>query len=321
MERFRVFAALVTSLVVSLLIACAAGGKPTANIQSAPAAANPTARTIIRNAIDAMGGEARLRAIHSVHMAIMASGALVEGADRPEAPWQINHYTLDDWLDYEHGAWRKDVQSMVLDGGNGRWSKFSVIAAGGVAAVLFDGKARAGSPVHLGDAAEHLLYQPDRLALIAIDAPDVRRDGDASIAGQPHQIVAFHHAGMSIRLWIDARTHRLNAAEILHQLPDDAYWRVYGDVHDRLGFLRWTLDPSGVWFARQYDLIREGVPYHSFLVTALEVNAVAPDTFTITDETRAAYRVALARSRVPRSDRSRRSPRASGSRRRPGTRF
>jgi hypothetical protein len=35
-----------------------------------------TAQTIIRGAIDAMGGEARLRASHGVHRSIMTSGAL-----------------------------------------------------------------------------------------------------------------------------------------------------------------------------------------------------------------------------------------------------
>jgi hypothetical protein len=290
MQRPRVFAALLVSGVITLVIACTAGMTSTVTSPAGPAAADPTARTIVRDAIDAMGGEARIRAIHSVHMAIMASGALIEGSDRPEAPWQISHYLLDDWLDYQHGAWRKDVQSMVVDGGDGRWQKFSVIAVDGVAAVLFDGKARRGSPVHVGDGAEHLLYQPYRLALAACDAPDVRLERDASIAGQPHQIVAFRHAGRSIRLWIDVRTHRLNAAEIVHTLAEDAYWRVHGDIHDRLDFLRWTLEPSGVWFARQYDMTREGIPYHSFLVTALEVNAVAPETFAITDDARADYR-------------------------------
>jgi hypothetical protein len=237
-----------------------------------------------------MGGEDRLRAIHSVHLAIRGSAARIEGAERPEAPWQINHFMFDDWLDYQRGAWRKDVQSMVLDGGIGQWRKFSVIAADGVAAVVTHGKARRGGLVHLGDGAEHRLFQPYRLALAALDAPEVRRDPDASIAGEPHQIVAFEHAGMSIRLWIDVRTHRLNAAEIVHALPEDVFWRIDGDVHDRLDFQRWTLDPSGVWFARQYDRIREGIPYDSLLVTAVEVNAVAPEMFAIPDDIRAAFR-------------------------------
>jgi hypothetical protein len=118
----------------------------------------------------------------------------------------------------------------------------------------------------------------------------VRRDPDASIAGEPHQIIAFHHAGVSIRLWIDARGHRLNAAEIVHTVPEDVFWRVDGDVHDRLEFQRWTLDPSGVWFAREYDRVREGIPYDSLLVTGVEVNAVAPDSFAIADDIRAAFR-------------------------------
>ena len=53
--RYRVFARL--SSVVTLAIACT-GGTPPATVQAAPAAASSTARTIVRHAIDAMGGEA-----------------------------------------------------------------------------------------------------------------------------------------------------------------------------------------------------------------------------------------------------------------------
>src|ERR1043166_6521814 len=134
MQRPSAIAAFVASSVVT---ACTTGATPAAS-QTVPAAADPAASTVVRDAIDAMGGEARLRAIHSIHLSIMASGAQIEGADRPEAPWQINHYLLDDWLDYEHGAWRKDVQSMVVDGGDGQWRKVSVLAADGGAAGAFD---------------------------------------------------------------------------------------------------------------------------------------------------------------------------------------
>jgi hypothetical protein len=275
------------SSVVTLLTACTAGATPT---PAGPAAAEPTAQTIVREALDAMGGESRLRAIHSVRMATVASAPSIEGADRPEPPWQMSHYLLDDWLDYAHGAWRKDVQSTVVDGGDGHLEKFSVIVVDGVAAVRFGDTVRPGGPVHVGDGAQHLINQPDRLALAARDASDLWREGDASIAGQPHHIVAFRQAGRSIRLWIDARTHRLNAAEIVHTLPEDAYWRGRGDIHDRLDFLRWTLEPTGVWLARQHDQLREGRPFASFVVTSLEINAVRPDTFAISDDIRAAYR-------------------------------
>jgi hypothetical protein len=237
-----------------------------------------------------MGGEDRLRAMHSVHLSFMGSAAEIEGAERPEAPWQVAHFTFDDWLDYAHGAWRKDVQAMSLDGGVGQWRKFTVIAADGVAAVVNDGKARRGGLVHVGDGAEHLLHQPDRLVLAALDATDLRRAPDAAIAGEPHQIVAFSHAGQSIRLWLDAHTHRLDAADIVHTMPEDIYWRVVGDVHDRLDFSRWTLDRSGVWFAREYDQIRDGIPYESLLVTAVEVDPATADTFAIADDVRAAFR-------------------------------
>ena len=291
MQFSRRRAALVASAIIPLATACAPRATPAATSSQATATGDdPAARTVIREAIRAMGGEDRLRAIHSVHLTIMGSEAHIEGAERPEAPWQVNHFTFEDWLDYERGAWRKDVQAMALDGGTGHWRKFSVIAVDGVAAVLSDGKARRGGLVHVGDGAEHLLEQPYRLALAALDAPELRRDPDASIAGEPHQVVSFHHAGMSIRLWLDVRAHRLNAAEIVHTLPEDVFWRVDGDVHDRLEFQRWTLDPSGVWFAREYDRVREGIPYDSLLVTGVEVNAVAPDSFAIADDIRAAFR-------------------------------
>jgi len=249
----------------------------------------PIARDLVAGALDAMGGEARIRAIHDVHMKAVESWASVEASERPEPPWNLNYSQTEQWLDYQRAAWRQDATFASVSNGDDAWQPFSQIAADGVSAVARDGQLKPGAPVLLADAAEQLRYQPYRLLLAAEAATDLRSAGDELLAGQANQIVAFHDAGMPIRIWIDGRTRRLTAAEIVHTMPDDAFWRIRGDVRDRLVFSQWTLHASGVWFARQYDLIRAAIPYHTFIITSIETNVATPAVFAIPDDVRAAY--------------------------------
>jgi hypothetical protein len=256
---------------------------------SSTAASVDAARPIVAAALDALGGEAKLRAIRNLHVKTIGTWTSIESSSHPEPPWHRGYDHTDEWLDYERGAWRKDGVFSSIDAKGEQ--AFSVVAADGATALTLDGKTRPGSPVYLGDAAEHVLYQAHRLLIAAADAADLRRGNDDVLAGEPQHTVAFHHLGQPIRLWINARTRRLAAAEITHAMPDDAFWRVRGDVLDRLELLQWRLHPSGVWFAHQTDLIRNATPYHSYLTTLIEPDAAAPETFAIPDDIRAAYKV------------------------------
>ena len=271
---------------------CACAIAPLATAFAAPPAVSTpgAARQLVAGALDAIGGEARVRAIHDVHIKAVESWASVEASERPEPPWNINYSQTEQWLDYQHDAWRQDGQFITASSHAGAWQPFSQIVADGASALRLDGQLKPGAPVMLADAAEQLRYQPYRLLLAAQGASDLHSDGDEQFASQSNQIVAFHDAGTPVRLWIDARTRRLTAAEIVHAMPDDAFWRIRGDVRDRLVFSQWTLHSSGVWYARQYDLIRATVPYHTFIITSVEPNVATPAVFAIPDEIRAAYK-------------------------------
>lgn len=259
---------------------------------SAPAvaASSPDPHTVVSAALDAMGGEARLRAIHAIRYKSVSTWTSIESSARPEPPWNVAFDRNDEWLDFTRGAWRRDSEYLAIDEHGGRWQPFTVIAADGASAIEVKGEQKPGGPVYLGDAAEQVLYQPFRLVLAAADASDLHRERDEVVGGQPTEVVSFHHDGWPIRLWLDARNHRLAAAEIVHPMPEDFFWRVRGDVRDRFEPTQWTLDASGVWFARQYSLTRNGVGYHTFVISELEVNPAAADKFAISDAVRAAYR-------------------------------
>lgn len=270
--------ALTRSWIVSVLAISSA----------ARAGASPDAHATVAAALDAMGGEAKLRAIKSVYLKRDGWWNSVEYSPRPEPPWRVDFDRVEEWLDFEHGAWRSRAE--VLDPATGDSTAFELIADGSASAIASDGQVIAGGPVFLGDAAERLLYQPFRLALAAADAADLRAAGDEVVAGAPQHVVAFHRGAWPVKLWIDARTHRLTAAEVVHTLPDDYYWRVRGDVRDRLEFEQWALDPSGVWLARQVSQTRNGIPYHDYVVRVTRLGGVAPGAIGISDAVRADFR-------------------------------
>lgn len=268
-----------------MLAACAAAKTEPAP----PAAGHPDGGAAVAAALDAMGGEAKLRAIRSMHYKTTGTWTSVESSPRPEPPWDVAFDRTEEWLDFERGGWARNSEYQVFDGKTTSWQVFGVIAADGATAIQVNGETKPGGPVYLGDAEEQQLYQPYRLVLAAADARDARVLGQDVVAGQPTTVIAFHHHDWPIKLWLDARTHRLAAAEITHTLPDDFFWRVRGDVVDRFEPSLWTLHPSGVWFARQHTLTRNGVLYHTFVIDELDPNGATPDRFAIPAPVRAAY--------------------------------
>jgi len=44
----------------------------------------------------------------------------VEASERPAPPWNINIDQSEEWVDFEHGAWRIDDQYTTIDSGKQR---------------------------------------------------------------------------------------------------------------------------------------------------------------------------------------------------------
>src|SRR5207248_6091275 len=101
----------------------------------------------LASALDAIGGEARVRAIRNVHMKTVGSWNSVEASERPEPPWNVSYDRADQWLDFERGAWREDAEYLQVagdGGGAGGWQPFGLRVSDGASALRLGGVEKPG---------------------------------------------------------------------------------------------------------------------------------------------------------------------------------
>ncbi len=247
-------------------------------------------QAIVAGALNAFGGEARVRALRGVHFKIQGHWSVIERATRPEAPWAVDYEDTESWFDFARQAFSR--MSLFWNSKNGTpvRSSFGVTVADQAAMLSIDGKTEHGYPVYIGDAEERFFFLPDRLLLAALDAPDLHQEPMELLRGNPQYVLSFRWNQRPTRIWIDMRTWRITDAEIVHTLPTDVYWRAHGDLRDRLAFQGWQLQAAGYWYPMQTDVTRNGVPYHSATVTLIERDVVPPERFVIPDRMRAEFR-------------------------------
>jgi hypothetical protein len=69
------------------------------------------------------------------------------------------------------------------------------------------------------------------------------------------------------------------------------YFSVWGDVTTRIYYSFWTLKEGGIHYPLQWNIEQNGLPSRELFLTKVEFNAqLPPDSFTIPDEVKAAFR-------------------------------
>lgn len=259
----------------------------------------------VRAALDAMGGEAALRALEGVRLETIGHVNALEQSDRFEGPYIVDYEQRVELRDLRTGRLRQTTQRRGFQSPQFRGS--TVVVAEGVAsyqARLPDGSARSAA----GRASEVLAAQrqqqlaPERVLLTALDAPDLQADRDTVYYGVPHHVVGFAAKDGRVRLFLNAHTALPTAVETRRAEPEDYFWNVWGDVTLRTILSLWTLERDGILYPRQWDVEWNGALFRSTTVTALDLHAAVPaDSFIIGDSVRAAYRAAVAQTSGPKT--------------------
>jgi hypothetical protein len=113
---------------------------------AAPVAAQSSdPRAVVRAGLEAMGGEARLRAIPAVRLAGIGHRNMLEQSERPEGPWIVSYEQVDELRDLAKGRVRQHFQSRdynALDW-NG-WTR--ILSDGGVPAMARGERMGPGRP-------------------------------------------------------------------------------------------------------------------------------------------------------------------------------
>ena len=263
---------------------------------------DPAAAGYVRAALEAMGGEARLRAVEGVRVEGIGHTHALEQSERFEGPWIVRYEQWSELRDVRNGRVRRT--SLMRDYGSAEFAGGTLIVSGDVAAREVrapDGQTRhAPAPGSVERMRRRSDLAPERVLLLALDAPGLRAERDTVLAGVPHHVVSFPHDGGTLRLFLNSANGLPSLLESRRAHPDDYFWNVWGDVVLRTHLSNWALEPGGFRYPRQWTTEWEGKPYASVSVSSVRFDAPVPaDSFAIPAETRAAYRDALGLLRGP----------------------
>jgi hypothetical protein len=263
---------------------------------SLSALADSAASEVLRQALDAQGGEAALRAVTSVSWQATGYRNMVEQSERPEGPYLTEFDELTEVHDLEQQRLRRVINATVYPFG-----PFSqgVVADGDAAIKLNGTTAAGGNPLLWQSAQESLALSPERLLLTALEARDARREADLVLQGVPQQVVRFTLHEAPVRLFLNRETHLPTAFEYSGPLARAGFSSFLGDVTQRTWFSFWSLEANGLRFPFQWNTENNGLPDRLIHLHDLRVNApIVEADFAISPELRAEFK----RASVPDRD-------------------
>jgi hypothetical protein len=253
------------------------------------------ARQLIVNAMRAMGGEEKLKAIKTTSWKVIGQRYMREQSERPTGPWLQDYFQSTVVRDLERIRLREQRQSRGCDSTecwkSAEWQASVLVFSDGVAAQTSDGKF---FPAR-GDAARNskdwILLDPVRLLISAQDAKDLREESAIEFYGFRQNVVAFSYEGAPVRLILNPGTGLPSGAEITRTALDNVFWGPWGDITTRVSWTFWELERGGVRYPRQWDAESNGRPNWTMTINEWTINPeTKDDTFAIPAETAAAIR-------------------------------
>ncbi len=234
------------------------------------------ARAYLSSALQAMGGEAKLRAMRGIEYTVVGDRTMIEQSERPEGPYYrdlIEQHVIHDFAHHRgllagfHAAhsqdytwWRDQTYPPAMS---------TFVYNDDVAARLTDGKFSyaGGSP-----DPEQEAFEPERLLLTAQDAADLRLLGDVTLHGVVHHVLGFTWNGSPCKLYLNADTGLPWAIEWKRAYPDQLHLYMWGDVTSKITYTAWTLEPHGIAFPREWSFEHIGLPDKHLTVLSVAVD-------------------------------------------------
>ncbi len=251
------------------------------------------AKTVVQQSIDAMGGEARLRGMHTLSIEALGHVYAIDQSERPEGPWVTDYAQHRELRDFDGGRLRRTIETRSTYQPD--WTAATSIAAiaDGVIANVNGTEMTPGRPADLEEAAIALALGPERVLLTALDATDLTSDADEIAQGIRQQVVRFSWKQMRVRLLINAHTRLLTSIEVVRDDPSG----IWGDITERTWLTYYMLESNGLMFPRQWNTEWNGTPISELSIVAFTPNpTIAADSFTIPATVREAF------ARVPRTN-------------------
>lgn len=238
------------------------------------------ARSLVSASLEAMGGEAKIRALRSIKFEGVGHIFSVEQSERPEGPWIVNYLQLAETRDLVKERVR--TATKLRNGQVADWSENTQIVADGNAAAERAGKYFPASPLQVEAASQNLAFAPERILIKALEASDLRAGPEVELQGVRQRTVSFSWNRIPVTIYLNSDTGLPTAVDTTVHSPYDHFWVIWGDYTVRTLYTYWTLARGGIRYPHQWDVERLGKPYSSFTVTKLSIDSpIEEKDFTI----------------------------------------
>lgn len=256
-----------------------------ASFASAPQPSPNSARAVVTRAIDAVGGEAALKSIASLQIETIGHDYFIDQSERPEGPFIVSYRQATELRDVAGGRSRLETQQRDVQ--FARWTPATATIADADAAAMQRGdRTMPAGRQAFEDGRQRIELAPERVLLVARDAPDLALAPDVKVHGVAQRVVSFGWRGRRARLMIDPGDAVPTALELT---TDDTYG-IWGLVRETTYYSLWTLVPGGVRYPLQTDVEWNGVTKSSATILTIKVNpAIDAASLAIPAETKQAF--------------------------------
>lgn len=273
--RLKAVAALAFALLLNLNILAKTDAKPDPN-------------KLVENALTAMGGAENIAGIRTLKFTALSHKFLLEQSERPAGPWIVSYEEITEIRDHEKSRMRQETE--MKSPAIGALGKMTFIAGSGVGAFERGGKQFPAGSGQLFETEEWLELAPERVLLAARAAGDLRAEADTVLQDVPHHRVVFSWRGAPVTVFLNAHTGLPTAVEAVRANPYDFFWGIWGDFPSRTYFSFWTLEPGGIRYPHQWDVVRNGQPSRTLTLSSVEFNPTLNEAdFTISEEAKTQF--------------------------------
>lgn len=217
-----------------------------------------SARQLVEAALDRVGGVERARLVHFIRTDERRIQFHVYDSERNTPPFAPDFSEAEEIVDLQTPASKITTHTA---GATGSKSQTTLIYRDGRSArtSVFDGKE---VPSAFGPEPPYwILQNPIAVLLRALDAPDLTVGKDAIFQSIQHRRVNFRNNGFSVSLLLNAENGYLAAVELVGTQPWDMFWNAWGDVHLRIAYFDWHLEPGGIHYPLQWAIYFNDQPW------------------------------------------------------------
>jgi len=248
---------------------------------------NDRAASLLRQSLEAQGGEQKLRAIKTVQWDAFGYRNEVEESERPEGPYVTEFNTLSEIHDFSGNRYRTTTQLEIYPVVK---VKTGTVVVDGVGMRLAGDRQMAATAQEVELVRERVALNPERVLLTALNASDVHAEADTVLQSVPQNVIGFTLNNAPVRIYLNAYTHLPTAVDYSGPLARSSYWAYMGDVTMRTYYSFWWLTKGGLHLPMQWNIERNGLAEEEVVIRKLRSDeALDEASLTIPAEVRAKF--------------------------------